>query len=316
MQPNDVNVVYERSGFSSNLEHFASFGFGKGPGPYPLAQVNSGNFTVNIMTDDTTGLLRFEYFENTNSTSVYSVGVLQFWEAENGDPTNIVSGSGSLLGWTATQGPMTDNNQYWYLNAVRGFPGTLMLNTSIPMGAVDNEKTFSAAEINVQINNYEWMSDSSQLVFSWVVNHTIRTGSMDYFALDSGMPEVMIKNVSKKTLVDFDDAYLSAATTATEGNGTSITVSITLANYSNPASLGAAFSTPYSQFVYISYDHFEGALTHDPELGFGAGPKSSSLLWIIIIVIIVVIIVIIVIAVAGFFVWRNRSKHQPDIFQN
>lgn len=274
------------------------------------------------MTDDTTGIVRFEYYENSNSTSVYSVGLLQFWEAQNGDPTNIVSGSGSsLLGWTATQGPMTDDDQYWLVSATRGLSAgtSLVLNTSIPIGAVKNEDSFSAGEISVQIMNYDWQSDSSQLVFSWVVNHTIRT-EMVPLAFMSGMPDVTIKNVSSKTTVKFDDAYFSADTSAKESNGTSIGVSLSLANFSNPSSLGAAVSTPYSQFVYIVYNHFDTDLTHDPEFGIGSGPKSSLLLWIVIIVIVVVIIVILVVAAAGFFVWRSRSSHKsghhPDIFQS
>jgi len=321
--PHDVYVVYDR--FGSNLQHVSQFGFGTGPGSYPLVQVNSGNFSVNVVTDDTTGHVRFEYYENSNSTSIYSVGLLQFWEAENGNPNNVVSNP-SMLGWTATQGPMTDDDQYWMVMATRGLPdGTsLILNTSIPIGAVKNEKSFSAGQINVQLMGYDWSSDSSQLVFSWVVNHTIRSDMVPtYFPMatgGSGMPDVMIKNVSSKTTVDFDDAYFSAETTAKQSNGSTVGVSLMLNNYSNPSSLGMNMFTPYSQFVYIVYNHFDnGDITHDPEFGIGSGPKSSLLLWIVIIVIVVVIIVILVIAAAVFFVWRSRSHSRsghPDIFQS
>jgi len=322
--PHDVYVVYDRS-FGSNLQHVSQFGFGTGPGSYPLVQMNSGNFSVNVVTDDTTGHVRFEYYENSNSTSIYSVGLLQFWEAENGNPNNVVSNPPSMLGWTATEGPMTDDAQYWMISATRGLEAgtSLVLNTSIPMGAVKNEKSFSAGQINVQIMGYDWSSDSSQLVFSWVVNHTIRSEMVPiYFPLatgGSGMPDVMIKNVSSKTTVDFDDAYFSADTTAKESNGTTVGVSLMLNNYSNPSSLGMATFTPYSQFVYIVYNHFDNDITHDPEFGIGSGPKSSILLWIVIIVIVVVIVVILVIAAAGFFVWRSRSHSRsghPDIFQS
>jgi len=260
------------------------------PGP-----IVGADFTVQISKGSPDGFLRFNYSENSNSSSQFIVGLKEVWEAADSDYSVQVAGSVVPLShWGATLGPKDTGNNTQSVFIKYTFPGAthLYLNLSVPLGPADFNDSVAAGMITVDIAGYKWVSpNSTQLVFTWFVEQSMN---------GKDVANLTLKTKAGKT-VDFSTAYFSVNTTADSGNDT-IDVSLLLAcKYSD--------ETYDTQSVYVVYDRFDsGDLVHDPQFGFGSGP-GSNLLWIIIIVVVILaILVIILIAVIGFVLVRRRRK--------
>jgi len=260
----------------------------------PVIQPIAGkDFTVQISRNTADGWLRFNYYENSNATTQFVVGLKELWEAADSDYSTPVANSVvNLNNWGYKFGEIVNNTQLVWIHYVI-FPTAnhLYLNLSVPLGVADFNNSVAAGMITVDIDGYNWVGNDTELVFTWFVESQIESDEV---------ANLTLKTKAGKT-VDFTGAYFSVNTTADSGNDT-IDVSLALASkYSDLAT--------DSQSVYVIYDRFDtGDLVHDPQFGFGSGP-GSNLLWIIIIVVVILaILVIILIAVIGFVLVRRRRK--------
>jgi len=259
---------------------------------------SSPNYTVNVK--DKLGLgLWFSFYETSNTSAEYTVGLKQIWEADNSDLSSPIAGSQIQLNetvWTCLQHVDSSDTTLLYLTAAPNSRySQLVLNTSFFSGPADFNNSVVAGVIAVNLTNYVWINDNetTQLVFTWYVDYSFNTKE------DA---EMTPKTKGGKT-VDFAGAYFSINNSATNVNGSqSLTVDASL-------SLASKFTdVTTDKDVYVAYDHFSGSLTHDPQFGFGSGP-GSNLLWIIIVVVVIIaILVILLIAVIGFVLVRRRRR--------
>jgi len=270
--------------------------------------IPSAEFVVNCQAYF--GLPQWTFFQHDNTSFVYRITLVGFWETENSTDYDFVANSlypnpmnGPYFnGLVLTKGNAVNGSQMVSISTVAGLNGnrfsSISLNTAVPLGAT-NATAYPAGKFDIEIQGYKWVSSSStaQLVLAF---------AMDYVVNDTMNMMPNITAHGSRTM-DFGGAYLSINSTAMGGPqnpNTSLSVNIKMLSDINASHV----PSPLSHNVYIVYDHFDTNMKHDPEFGFGTGPGNSYIWIIIIVVVVIAIIVIILIAVIGFILVRRRRR--------
>jgi len=268
-------------------------------------QVNSADFQVNVNVE-TLGYPQWSFYQNDNTSYVYTVTFVGLWETENSTDYDLVANSPlpGNFGWNVTKGSLANSSQAVSVMTAKGQGlgryDTLAFNTHIPMNAV-NGTDYPAGKFDVQISNYKWVSasETAQLVLAFSLE-----------LLDKDAPQRPNLTTHGSRTIDFGGAYFSINSTAMGGPNTpntSLSAMVKLQSDMNSSHI-PLFLFTNSHSVYLIYDHFETNMMHDPEFGFGAGPGNSYIWIIIIVVVVIAIIVIILIAVIGFILVRRRRR--------
>jgi hypothetical protein len=265
----------------------------------------SGDDYTAIITLNTTGyginggLPQYSFYMKENSTVIYAFKLQGMWETVNGTLTKDASSyyepsTGWVFGAKSTSNDVTSFDLQTD-DAIQHFDYLKLSNRFMTSHGNDSGE-FPIGKFDITLDGWTWNSDDARLVIAFQI-----------FANGAGVPAegAPLKPLGSKT-VDILEAYFSINTTATDmGDDGNRTIDV---QFYRAMDVDDTVTNP--NLVYIVYDHFDGALYHDPEFGFGKGPNSSHfwLVFAIVVILIVIFAGIAVFLVAVYLIRRRRRQ--------
>jgi hypothetical protein len=223
----------------------------------------AGNFTLKTPS----GQVPFYfYWDNNDADSTYRVQFSSLFEATdtNGDNTfdntdTRIAGSVmslSSLDWTFSDvvNETNANNEVTtiHFNITGSEKNTqtdsfyIQFRNHIDVASEKNELKF-----DIVINNYEWNDDSAILVLGYKIQST--------------HPNYNGETNQNGNTVRFGDGYFESNSTANDDNST-ITSGLSTGSETGEN----------NPFIYVSYEHFDGEMIHDPTIGVQAASVNPD----------------------------------------
>jgi hypothetical protein len=263
-------------------------------GPCGNGVCEAGDFFVEVNGNG--NVPKYKFWFGENATNTYSVMFQQMFEAINGSkygPSNIALPS---LTWTWTPFVYNESGSSYNFNitAVNSGHGNkqqfsmLQLRNHLHGANVSKD---AYLKFDVLIDNYTWVSTdpTAQLVLVFQMNVN---GANASFSLRT-----------KSNAVGNGEVYFQITSMANSWSG---------ADRNHEGETPASLTLQGGNSIWLTYNHFEGNLEHDPSFGYG-NPGGGWAWWAIALVVIVVAVaVIVVVGLLGFVLWkRNRSSYRP-----